>query len=129
MLNGVKNTSVALAPVLGSYITLYFHWQGNFTALLLLGLIAFFMTILFIPVYKLPEQKQTLSFRGYIPLFQSKPLMLLMTNIIFMFVPYWIFVGMSPLLYMKDLGVSLSHFGYYQGAFALVFAVGSVLFG
>ena len=44
-------------------------------------------------------------------------------------VPYWIFVGMSPLLYMEELGVSLKHFGYYQGAQASVFALGSLLFG
>jgi DHA1 family bicyclomycin/chloramphenicol resistance-like MFS transporter len=129
MLNGVMNTSVAIAPVIGSYITLYFHWQGNFMSLLFLGLMTLVMVVLFIPTYKLPEQKDTASFRGYIPIFKSKSLMLLMANIIFMFVPYWIFVGMSPLLYMKDLGVSLSHFGYYQGALALVFALGSVLFG
>ena len=129
MLNGVMNTSVAIAPVIGSYITLYFHWRGNFIALLFLALITLAMTMLYIPTYKQPEHKESISFSGYIPLFQSKPLMLLMANIIFMFVPYWIFVGMSPLLYMKDLGVSLSHFGYYQGVLALVFALGSVLFG
>src|SRR3990167_9283337 len=128
MLNGTKNTAVAIAPVIGSYITLYFHWHGNFTALLLLGILVLVMTILFIP-YKLPEHKETISLKGYLPLFQSSSLMLLMLNIIFMFVPYWIFVGMSPLLYMKDLHVSLAHFGYYQGILALVFALGSVLFG
>ncbi len=129
MLNGVKNTAVAISPVIGSYITLYFHWQGNFMTLLLLGITSLVMTLFFIPTYKLPEHEEAISARGYLPLFQSKPLMLLMANIIFMFVPYWIFTGMSPLLYMKDLGVSLSHFGYYQGVFALVFALGSVLFG
>ncbi len=129
MLNGVMNSAVAIAPVIGSYITLYFHWQGNFITLLLLALTTLVMTLLFIPAYQLPQQKETLSLGGYMPLFKSKPLMLLMGNIIFMFVPYWIFVGMSPLLYMKDLGVSLSHFGYYQGVLALVFAIGSILFG
>lgn len=128
MLNGVKNTAVAIAPVVGSYLTLYFHWHGNFTALLLLGILVLGMTILFIP-YKAPEHKVTISFKGYIPLFQSGSLMLLMINIILMFVPYWIFVGLSSLLYIKDLHVSLAHFGYYQGVLALVFAVGSVLFG
>ncbi len=34
LLNGVMNASVAAAPVIGSYITLYFNWQGNFVALL-----------------------------------------------------------------------------------------------
>jgi len=129
MLNGVMNTTVAIAPVAGSYITLYFHWQGNFTVLLFLGVMVSVMTILFIPKYKLPEHPADIAFSGYLSLFHSKPLMLLMASIVFMFMPYWIFVGMSPLLYIKGLSVSLAHFGYYQGALTLVFALGSVLFG
>jgi DHA1 family bicyclomycin/chloramphenicol resistance-like MFS transporter len=129
MLNGLKNAAVAAAPVMGSYIALYFQWQGNFTVLLLLGLAALAMTLLFIPNYKLPEHKETISLSGYIPLFSSKPLVLLIANLTFIFVPYWIFVGMSPLLYMEDLGVSLKHFGYYQGVMALFFALGSVCYG
>lgn len=129
MLNGLMNASAAAAPVIGSYITLYFHWQGNFVTLLLMGLGTFGMVAIFIPRQPRPAHKEPLSLRGYIPIFQSRPLMLLITHIVLMFVPYWIFVGMSPLLYMEDLGVSLSHFGYYQGALALVFALGSLLFG
>lgn len=129
MLNGVMNTAAGLAPVIGSYITLYFYWQGNFKVLLFLGVFALVMILLFIPANKLPEQKETISPLEYITLFQSKPLMLLIAHIVFMFVPYWIFVGMSPLLYIQGLGVSLSHFGYYQGVLALVFALGSVLLG
>jgi DHA1 family bicyclomycin/chloramphenicol resistance-like MFS transporter len=60
---------------------------------------------------------------------KSKPLMLLIISLIFVFVPYWIFVGMAPLLYIKDLKVSLAHFGYYQGLLAFVFAMGSIMFG
>jgi len=129
ILNGLLNFSAGAAPVLGSYLTLYFHWQGNFMALLFLGLTAFVMSMLFIPAHKLPEHKATLSLSGYLPIFQSKPLMLLILHIVFNFVPYWVFVGMSPLLYMEDLGVSLAHFGYYQGALAFVFAFGSICFG
>ena len=129
MLNGVMNTAAGLAPVIGSYITLYFYWQGNFKVLLFLSVFALVMILLFIPANKLPEQKETISPLGYITLFQSKSLMLLIAHIVFMFVPYWIFVGISPLLYIQGLGVSLSHFGYYQGVLALVFALGSVLLG
>lgn len=129
MLNGLMNASVAAAPVVGSYITFYFHWQGNFKLLLMLSLIALVMATLFIPRYKLPEKPQSISLRGYFPLFQSKHLRLLLVNIIISLLPYWIFVGMSPLLYIKDLGVSLKYFGYYQGVLALVFALGSVLYG
>lgn len=129
MMNGLMNASVGAAPVAGSYITMYFHWQGNFMLLFILGLVTLLMTIFFIPNHKLPEQKETLSFSGYIPIFQSKPMMLLIAYVIFTFVPYCIFVGTSSILYIEDLGVSLSRFGFYQGSIALTFAFGSVLFG
>jgi len=129
MMNGVMNMAVAASPVLGSYITVYFHWQGNFVALLCLPLIALCMTMLFIPTQTPCDQKENASLFDYLPLFKSKPLMLLIGHITLMIVPYWIFVGMSPLLYMKSLGVSLEHFGYYQGVLALLFAFGSILFG
>ncbi len=129
MLNGSLNMAAAAAPVIGSYVALYFHWRGNFALLLILGVIVLLVAVLFVPKYKLPEHKETISLKGYLPLFQSRPLMLLMANIILMMIPYWIFVGMSPLLYIKSLGVSLRHFGYYQGVFAFVFALGSIGFG
>jgi len=129
MLNGIMNSSVAIAPVIGSYITLYFHWQGNFTALFLLGVVSLIMTALFVPSQLPPGHKEPFSLRGYIPILQAKPLMLLIMSLVVMFVPYWIFVGISPILYMEHLGVSLAHFGYYQGALALAFALGSVLYG
>lgn len=129
ILNGFMNAAVAAAPVLGGYIALYFQWQGNFTLLLLLGIFVLFMSMLFVPKHQPSKHQEPISLRGYLMLFRSKPLRLLMLNMVLSFLPYWIFVGMSPLLYMKNLGVSLNHFGYYQGAFALVFAVGSILFG
>jgi DHA1 family bicyclomycin/chloramphenicol resistance-like MFS transporter len=129
MLNGSINIAVAISPVIGSYLTLYFHWQGNFVALLLLGVITLFMTIFFIPFLKTSLNDPALSLSGYGSILTSKPLMLLIVNILFIFVPYWIFVGMSPLLYIKDLNVSLTHFGYYQGVLAFVFAIGSILYG
>jgi DHA1 family bicyclomycin/chloramphenicol resistance-like MFS transporter len=55
--------------------------------------------------------------------------MLLILYFMLTFVPYWIFVGMSPLLYLTSLKVNLNHFGFYQGSLALIFAFGSFLFG
>ena len=129
VLNGFINIAIAAAPVVGSYITMYFHWQGNFMALLFFSLLVFIMTTLFIPNYKLPKHKESLSLKGYIPVFQVKLLVLLIVTLVFLCIPYWIFLGMSPMLFMEDLGVSLSHYGYYQGAWALIFAIGSIFFG
>lgn len=129
MLNGSLNTAAAFAPVAGSYITKYFHWQGNFITLLLLGCLTFVMTLVFIPSLKTSSIKKKSLLHGYTTIFKSPTIVLLMIYFMLMFVPYWIFVGISPLLYMKDLGVTLSHFGYYQGSLALIFALGSIVFG
>jgi len=128
ILNGAINFAVAISPVIGSYLTLYFHWQGNFVALLLLGLFVLFMSTIFIPHHQLKINDVT-SQERYIEIFKSKSLILLIITILFAFAPYWVFVGMSPLLYIKDLNVSLTQFGFYQGSLAFVFAIGSILYG
>lgn len=125
MLNGLVNLSVA---TIGSYITMYFHWKGNFMVLLCLGLITLLMTTIFVPRRQRVAQEEFYSPDGK-KIFRSKLLLLMILNIIFTFVPYWIFVGISPVLYMNDLEVDLSHFGIYQGAWALLFALGCVLSG
>lgn len=129
MLNGIVNATIGIAPVAGSYITLYFHWQGNFRALLLMGLVVLSMSIFFLPVGQKPEHKDSLSLRGYVAIIRNTPLMILMLTLVFLFAPYWVFAGIAPILYISDLGVSLAHYGYYQGMFAAVFAIGSFLFG
>jgi len=129
LLNGICNISVGLAPVVGSYVTLYYHWQGNFIALLFLGIFSFIMSVLFIPDTKPTSLTIKSSPVGYRDIFKSKPLIILILHLIGLSVPYWIFVGMAPLLYMEDLGISLSHFGYYQGSLAFLFAIGTLLSG
>lgn len=129
MLNGVINFSIGAAPVLGSYITLYFQWEGNFITLFGMGVITLVMTFVFIPQHKQIKQPEPFSLIGYLHIFNSKSLLLLISHLVFVFVPYWIFVGMSPLLFMESFGVPLSIFGFYQGALASIFAVGSILFG
>jgi len=131
MLNGSLNLAAGIAPIIGSFIALYFHWCGNFAVLLLLGLIALILTNRFIPRNELsPHTNDKTSFlSGYKALFKSKPLLLLMANIVVMFVPYWVFVGVSPLLYIKNLHVSFPAFGLYQGVLAFSFAIGSIIYG
>ena len=129
LLNASMNLAGGLAPVLGSALTLYFGWQGNFTTLFILGIAS--LILVFIALKEEPRVATPPSsiMQDYRKMFYSKPLRILIFYIVATFVPYWIFVGMSPLLYMKELGVSLSHFGYYQGIQAISFAAGCLLFG
>ncbi len=127
ILSGLVNISIAIAPVVGSWITMHYHWHGNFIALLLVGVIVLTMTIAFIPNTKLPDNKENISFKGYIPIFKSKPLVIAIICMVFTFSHWWTFIGISPILYMEGLGVNLSKFGYYQGTLAFVYALGSVI--
>ena len=132
LLNASMNLACGLAPLLGSALTLYFGWKGNFTSLLILGILSLIMVFFALkeePRPASPSSPSSPAWQDYKKMFSAKPLLLLMGYIVAMVVPYWIFVGMSPLLYMKELGVSLNHFGYYQGIQALSFAAGSLLFG
>lgn len=129
ILNGTMNIAVAVAPVIGSFIALYFKWRGNFAVLLILGIVALLMTVVFVPHYQSHTDKNTKSFIGYKRILTNRHLMMVIVFFIFNFVPYWIFVGISPLLYVKHLKVGLAYFGYYQGAIALTFGLGSICFG
>ncbi len=127
ILNGIMSISFATAPILGSFIASAYHWQGNFIALLLLGLFVLAISYFFVPKHTQGKvQEVEVSYKA---IFSHKPLLLLITTISFMFVPWWIFVGISPLLFMEDLGVSLANFGYYQGSHALSFAIGNIFYG
>ena len=129
LLNGSLNIAAGIAPVLGSYIALSFHWRGNFSSLLLLGITSLVMTIMFVDKDKNVVKPIKLSFGGYKHLLQSKTLLLLLSYIILMTIPYWVFVGMSTLLYIRSLHVNLHYFGFYQGILAFTFAIGSIVFG
>lgn len=129
ILNGSMNFAVASAPVLGSYLTLQYHWQGNFIFLLVLGVIVLMMSAWCIPVYKPLQHKDHLKQWRYSDILKATPLLLLLMNLLFTFAPYWIFVGMTPLLFINEMGVALSHYGYYQGVVAFVFALGSIFCG
>lgn len=127
-LNGAVTIAMASAPVFGSYIAAYFGWKGNFVALLLLGILSLIMSILFIPKGK-ENPSVSLSLKEYMPVLKSSKTLLYMVTIGMFTQGYWIFISISPILYIGALGVSLEHFGFYQGALAAIFAIASLSSG
>jgi DHA1 family bicyclomycin/chloramphenicol resistance-like MFS transporter len=128
VLNGSITLGMAFAPVVGSYVSLFFKWQGNFILLLMLGLLCAGLCILYIPKGK-PHPSMTISLKEYIPVLTSKKAIYYIITICLLLQSYWIFIGMAPILYMESLGVPLSEFGFYQGAMAGVFSVASFAMG
>ena len=127
-INGVITLAMAFAPVLGSYINRAFHWQGNFAFLLGLGIVCLILGYMFLPKGTF-RPEVSLSLREYKPVLTSKKALVYIGTICALCQPYWIFIAISPILYMQDLGVSLEHFGYYQGAMAGVFSIVSLSSG
>ena len=125
MINGALTIAMASAPVLGSYINLWFNWRGNFLALLILGIFCLLLCLLFVPNRPATDNVK-ISFKDYSPVFKSRKAMLYLISLCFAMQSYWVFIGMSPILYIEDLGVTLQDFGLYQGAIAAVFATSSL---
>ena len=125
LLNGFATLAIAFAPVVGSYVCLFFKWQGNFVILLLLGIICLILTILFLPPSEINHTIK-LSIKEYKPIFNSKIAIYFIITICFITQSYWIFIGISPILYMESFNVSLKNFGFYQGSLCLFFSVVSL---
>ncbi|MDP3641422.1 MAG: multidrug effflux MFS transporter [Alphaproteobacteria bacterium] len=125
--NGVITFAMAFAPVVGSYINIYFGWQGNFVVLLGLGVLSLAMSLVFIPNTTKPNKAVSLSLTGYLPLLTSWPFMRLFLIICLLVSCYWVFIGMGPILYMEDMNVPIQDFGFYQGAIAWVFSIMSIV--
>ncbi len=122
MLNGITTLAMAFAPVIGSYVNLYFNWRGNFVILLILGVVTLIFGYFVFPS-RAGDPKVSLSPKAYLPLFYSKKFMIFALCMSIMGSAYWTFIGMAPIVYMEDMGVSLKHFGYYQGAIAFIFSI------
>ncbi|ACP53815.1 MFS-type bicyclomycin resistance protein [Rickettsia africae ESF-5] len=122
ILNGTIVLSMAIAPVIGSYVNLFWGWRGNFVLLLIIGLISLILGILFIPKREV-NKKIRISLKEYIPIFKSPKAIYYILTMIFLAQGYWIFIGIAPILYMQGLGVTLEYFGLYQGAMAVLFSI------
>lgn len=124
--NGITAFAMAFAPVVGSFINLYYGWRANFGLLLILSCLTVVATYFTIPS-KPGNKKVSLSIKTYLPLLQSQKLMTYILSVCLLVVSYWVFVGMAPIFYMGDMEVPLKQFGYYQGSLALIFSVVSML--
>ncbi|WP_410519651.1 MFS transporter [Candidatus Megaera polyxenophila] len=82
MINGTITLSIATAPIIGSYINLFFQWRGNFIALLVLSVICLILSLLFIPKTSSSHVYSSTSSK-YLDILKSKKSMLLYFNYMF----------------------------------------------
>lgn len=119
ILSGLNGIMMGAAPVLGSYLNLWFGWRSNFLSLLILSLISLALSIKYLPIQNIDHKKSSkLGLTTYFPLLASGqfnyPAILVLSSA----VCYFVFVGIAPVFYREDLHVSLEIFGMYQGVLA-----------
>ncbi|MGD9591616.1 MAG: MFS transporter [Candidatus Berkiella sp.] len=126
LINGSKTIAMAIAPVIGSFVNLYFSWRGNFCILLGLGTVCLVASFWAVPS-KPGNHLVSLSLKAFKPLLQSVDYLGLAFGISLLTAAYWLFMGMAPIFYMENMGVTLKQFGFYQGSLSLSFAIVCIL--
>lgn len=130
ILNAAITLAMAFAPVVGSYVCLYFSWQANFIILLGMAILCLGASLLFIPPDTHHSQNNvSLNIDQYIVILRSKKVRYFALTISLLLTPYWIFLGLSPIYYMNALSVPLKEFGFYQGSLAASFSLVSLSSG
>jgi DHA1 family bicyclomycin/chloramphenicol resistance-like MFS transporter len=130
-LNGIITLGMGFAPILGSSLTLYFGWRSNFLFLLIWAIMCLGMAWFFLPrslsqMNKVSSTSSKDSVISYSELLRSTKVIYAVLSISWMVVPYWVFVGISSVLWVQDLGIPLKYFGWYQGALLLAFSLVSL---
>lgn len=126
LVNGVKTLAMAVAPLIGSFVNLYFSWRGNFGILLIMGSACLVASYYSIP-NRLGDHTVSLSLKTYVPLLKAEKFLTVVFSLALLTAAYWLFMGMAPIFYMEGMGVSLKYFGYYQGSLSLTFALVCIL--
>lgn len=127
--NGVATISICIAPTIGSYVNLYFGWQGNFWLLFILGIIALVLFQIFIPNDKTYNPAIKIGILQYIALMKNKIIALYVLTLCLTIGAYYTFVGLAPILFIEAFNVKLEYFGMYQGLMTLTFGIFSLVSG
>lgn len=126
VLNAILTATMALAPILGGYLNLYFGWNSCYTFVALLTAIQF--TLLY---FYLPETRKGQEVQIKETLKDYKQLLFSFRFLQSSFVPtllaagYMSFVSVIPFLYRDELGMPLSQFAWHQTAIIGSFSLAS----
>ncbi|STX51459.1 major facilitator superfamily (MFS) transporter [Legionella busanensis] len=118
---------MAAAPVLGSFLNIYFGWQSTFLLIALLTTFSLIGTIFFIYETLPTNERSTLSIptilKNYCTVLSSFPYMGAAFVCYILFGTLVLFTANLSLIFIDYLGISKSSYGFYQamapGAFAL----------
>jgi DHA1 family bicyclomycin/chloramphenicol resistance-like MFS transporter len=131
LINGSITLIMTMVPTIGSYFGLYSSWRFNFLAVFCLTLVALFLSYKVLETRSMVNSNITISlpFKEYFMLIKSRKLLIFTGALCFIIAPYWVFISMSPIYYVNDLGVPLIEYIWYKNILAIIFGVISLMNG
>ena len=121
-INGATTLAMSGAPLLGSWLVRTVGWRGPFATLWAMALVCWALMAIVLPGREAVVRQPRLTRPVLSPTLVCSGIALCLFT-----APYWIFVGLAPLLYMQGMAVPLSTFGRYMGALTAVFGGVSLL--
>lgn len=129
LLNGSVALSLSLAPVLGSYVTDMYGYQGNFWLMLFGGGAAALILTYVVPKDKEYNPEAKFGLGHYMSLLKHRKAMLYVTFVSLMIATYYTFVGTASLLFIQGFGLDLSEFGFFMASATLTYGLLSIFSG
>ncbi len=131
LINGSITLIMTMAPTIGSYLGMYTSWRFNFLAVFVMALVAWSLSYKVVEASNKVTDKITvfLPFKEYFTLIKSRKLMIFTGALCFIIAPNWVFISMSPIYYVNDLGVPLIEYMWYKNILAIIFGIISLMNG
>lgn len=128
--NGAIGGMMALAPILGNWISLHMGWRANFYLIAILAVVTFICQLTLTRETLPPEKRTRLSlpsaFKNYSSILTNFPFMAHTFIWCLMFSMVIVFIANLSLIFVDYLKVSKEMFGYYQTAIMGTFFIGSM---
>jgi DHA1 family bicyclomycin/chloramphenicol resistance-like MFS transporter len=128
--NGTIGGMMALAPMLGNWISLHWGWRANFYLIAVLAIMTFICHGILTKETLSPDKRTPLNlknvFKNYGLILTNFPFMAHTLIWSIMFSMVLVFIANLSLIFIDHLHVSQEVFGYYQAAIMSAFFVGSM---
>lgn len=126
-MNSSVTVTMALAPIAGVFLTDNFGWQANFMLILALAMMGLLLMLFFVPETHPLHLRTKFNAKnlisGYATLLVNRDFMMNNLALCFSITPYYILIGILPLLFMEALKVSIHEYAFYQGSIVGLFSI------
>ncbi len=118
-----------IAPIIGSYLLLHYHWQSNFYFLTAYGLVLFIASLFVKESHPKPIRKPLPTSKllhAYASQFWHKPFLLIVLALSTNFCLLFAFISSASFIYISIYHIPTDQFGYFFGFNAAALIIGSI---